>query len=241
MAFQGNGTKLVGDDGFLQTAEFGTEIPGDGATPLPEGIYVVTNVAGVSAFPAPADGGDNISNGDVLVVEAGASITPAIDDDVVTLNMTDKCDVTDWTNEFTKEEIETTTLCDVVKTYRSGKSDASGTINGVFVTGITDDKDGPLRQFIRIVKQDGDASYDSFAQREEVLFAFLYVNDDTNIADKMWIAAPIQLYGESVGGELGSAQTFASPFRFGTLSYTDSGNGNTVTITPTFYRLGDGT
>jgi len=240
MAYNGDGQKLVGDDGFLQIATFGTEIPGDGATPLPVGTYLVTGVAGTSAFPAPADGGTAIGEGDIITVETGATITPAVDDDVVTLNLADKCDVSDWTMEFTKEEIETTTLCDAVKKYRAGKADMTGTINGIFLTGTTDDKDGPLRQFIDIVRQDGDASWDKFEQAEAVLLGFFYVNNDTNIADKMWVSAPVQLYGQSVGGEIGSAQTFSSPFRFGDLTYTDTGNTNTVTIQPTFTRLGDG-
>jgi hypothetical protein len=239
--FNGNGQKLVGDDGFLQLTTFGAEIPGDGATPLPVGTYLITKVAGTSAFPAPALGGDAASQGDIIIIETGASVTPAVDDDVVTLTLEDKCDVSDWTMEFSKEEIETTTLCDLVKKYRAGKADMTGTFNGIFLTGTTDAVDGPLRQFIRIVKQDGDASFDSFSQREAVLLAFFYVNNDTNIADKMWVAAAIQLYGESLGGEIGSAQAFSSPFRFGDLTYTDSGNGNTVSIEPTFYRLGDGT
>jgi len=240
MAFKGNGQKLTGDDGYLQNATFGTEIPGDGVTPLPVGTYLITKVAAVSAFPAPAYGGDAAAAGDIIVVEGTNSITPATDDDVVTLVLEDKCDVSDWTMEYSKEEIEVTTLCDLVKKYRAGKPDMTGTINGIFLTGTTDDEDGLLRQFIRIVKQDGDNSFDSFAQQESILLAFLYVNNKTSIADKMWVAAPIQLYGESVGGEIGSAQTFSSPFRFGDLTYTDTGNGETVSIEPTFYRLGDG-
>lgn len=238
MAFNGDGQKLVGDDGFLQLATFGTEIPGDGATPLPVGTYLITKVAGTSAFPAPALGGSAAAEGDIITIVTGDSVTPAVDDDVVTLTLADKCDVSDWTMEFSKEEIEVTTLCDAVKKYRAGKADMTGTFNGVFLTGTTDGEDGPLRQFIRIVKQDGDTSYDSFDQQEAILLAFFYVNNDTASTDKMWVAAAIQLYGESLGGEIGSAQTFSSPFRFGNLTYTDTGNSNTVTIEPTFYRLG---
>jgi hypothetical protein len=242
MAFNGDGQKFTGDDGFIKKAAFSTEIIGDGSTPLPvPGVYLITDVAGVSTFPAPALGGDAAAIGDILVLKTGDSVTPAVGDDVVTLVLTDQCDISSWTMEFTKEEIEVTTLCDDVKKYRAGKADMSGSMNGIFSAGISDATDGQLRQFIRIAKQDGDASFDSFSQQESILLAFFYVNIDTNIADEMYVVAPYQVFGYGLGGEIGSAQSFTTPFRFGNLTYTDSGNSNVVTINPTFYRLGDGT
>jgi hypothetical protein len=107
MAFNGDGTKLTGDDGYLRRATFSTEIPGDGSTPLPApGVYLVTNVAGTSSFPPTALSGTGIAKGDVLVLKTGDSLTPAVNDDVVTLTLTDQCDISSWAMEFTKEEIE---------------------------------------------------------------------------------------------------------------------------------------
>jgi hypothetical protein len=238
MSLNGNGTKFVGDDGFVKEATFGAEIAGDGATPLPApGTYLVIKVAGASAFPAPASGGDSIAVGDILVLETGDALTPAIDDDVVTLSLADQCDVSSWAMEFSKEEIDTTTLCNSVKTYRAGKSDMAGTMNGVFMAGTTDSTTGALREFIRIAQQDEVASFDSFAQRESITLGFFYVNDDVNIADKMYVVAGFQQFGLGLGGEIGSAQSFSSSFRFADYAYTTVG-GLTVTISPTFYRLG---
>jgi hypothetical protein len=242
MAFTGDNQKLTGDDGYLKYAEFSTEIPGDAATALPApGVYLITKVAAVSTFPAAALGGSDPAAGDILVLKTGDSITPAVDDDVVTLTMTDQCDISGWTMEFSKEEIDVTTLCDIVKKYRAGKADMSGTMNGVFTIGTTDSTTGVLRQFIPIAKQDGDASFDRFDQEEAILLAQLYMNDDTNIGDEEYIWAPVQMYGTGTGGELGAAQSFSSSFRFANLSYTDSGNAAEVDILPTAYRLGDGT
>ncbi len=238
--FNGNGTKLTGDDGYLQAATFGAEVAGDGLTQLPVGTYLITKVAAVSAFPAPALGGDAAKAGDIISVEGVNVITPATDDNVVTLALADKCDVSSWTMEFTKEEIEVTTLCDDLKKYRAGKADMAGTVNGLFVTGLTEDKDGPLRQFIKINIQDGDNSYDSFEQQESIFLGFFYVNKDANIADKMWVSAGVQFYGNGLGGEIGSAQAFSTPFRFGSLSYPSTLSGVTVDIQPSFTRLGDG-
>lgn len=238
--FNGDGQKFVGDDGFVKKATFGAEIAGDGVTPLPVGTYLITKVASSSAFPAPALGGTAAAPGDIITVATGVTITPATDDDVVTLVLADQCDISSWAMEFSKEEIEVTTLCDSVKKYRAGKADMSGTMNGVFTAGTTDATDGNLRQFIDIAKQDAGASFDRFAQQEAILLGFWYINDDTNLADQMFVVAPFQLFGQGLGGEIGAAQSFSSAFRFANLSYTDAG-GETATIKPTFYRIGDGT
>jgi len=236
MSFNGNGARFTGDNGYGQDVDFGAEIAGDGATPLPVGVYMVISVATVTGFP-PATAGEDIAEGDILVVKTGDVITPATNDDVVTLELTDKCDLASWTMEFSKEEIDVTTLCDSVKTYRAGKADMAGTMNGVFVAGLTDAVDGDLQEFIDIVRQDGATSWDKYEQQEEIKLGFFYINNDTNIADEMFVAAPYQTYGMSLGGEMGSAQSFTANFRFAPKTYT-SDAGDTITINPTFYRIG---
>jgi hypothetical protein len=237
MSFNGNGTRLVGDDGFLQTATFGSETIGDAATALPAGIYMIIAVAGSSAFPAPADGGDAAAVGDVLYVTSADSITPAIGDDVVELVTTDRCDISSWSMGFTKEQIDTTTLCDAIKVFRGGKTDMEGQMNGVFILGTSDDKDGFVREFIDIVKQDGDTSFDKFTQQENIGIGLWYLNDDTNLADRTFVVGAYQLYGESFGGEMGSPQSFDASFKFATKTYT-SAAAVEVSLTPTFHRIG---
>jgi hypothetical protein len=239
MAYNGDGQKLTGDDAFLQTIVFGAEILGDGATPLPVGKYLVIKVAAVSGFPAAAESGDTIAAGYVLIVDTGVTIIPETDDNVVTLTTTDKCDVTSWAMDFSKAEIDVTTLCDPIMKYRGGKPDMAGTMNGIFTAGISDDADGDLRQFITVVRQDGGDSYDIFTQEASIGLGFFYTNYITSIADQMFIIAPYELFGYSLGAEQGSAQSFASSFRFGNLSYT-SDAGDTIAINPVFHRIGDG-
>ena len=238
MAFTGDGTRFVGDDGFVKKATFGAEILGDGLTPLPVGDYLVIKVAASSGFPSNTDG-TAIAAGDVIKVQTGITITPNTDDDVVTLELSNQCDLSSWQMEFSKDEIEVTTLCDSVKTYRAGKSDMSGTLNGVFIAGTSDDKDGNLRQFIDIARQDGSTSWDRYEQSESIPLGYFYVNNDTSIADEMVVIAPFQLFGYGLGGEIGSAQSFSSSFRFANKAYV-SAAGDTVNIQPTFYRFGDG-
>ena len=140
--------------------------------------------------------------------------------------------------EFSKEEIDVTVLCDYVKKYRAGKSDMAGTLNGIFTLGITDDPDGYFRQFIDVARQDGSQSFDRFAQQESILIGFFYMNDDTNIGDEVYVVGAFQLFGISSGGEMGSAQSFSSSFRFANKKYTSDADVD-VSIEPTLYRLGD--
>jgi hypothetical protein len=235
MAFYGDGQKFVGDDGLVQKATFGAVVNGDGATPLATGLYLVLAKAAVSNFP-PNTVGTAIAVGDFLLVDAGVAITPAIGDNVVTVVVEDLCDISSFTIPFTKDEIDVTTLCDTIKKYRSGKADMNGTMNGIFTAGISDEVDGFLRQFIRIAKQDGSTSFDSYSQQDSILLGIFYINKNSNIADRMAIIAPFTLFGYSLGGEMGSAQSFKSGFRFSNLVYDDGTY--EITIEPTFYRWG---
>jgi hypothetical protein len=214
MAFSGDGRKLTGSDGTIYKGELGAEIAGDGVTALPEGEYIVTSVAGTSSFPAPALGGTTIRVGDYLVVKSGDTITPAVDDDVKPVTLSELCDVTSWTLPFTKEEIETTTFCDDIKTYETGKADAQGTLSGITTIGTTTDEGGFLNQFIDVIKQDGDTSYDVFESSADLLLAKLVANKNNNKGDDIFVFAPVNVYGASIGGDQASAQTFDSNFRF---------------------------
>jgi hypothetical protein len=235
MAFFGDGARFVGDDGLLKKGTFGAVINGDAITALPVGLYLVLAKAAVSGFP-PATVGTAIAAGDFLDVKAGDGIIPAVGDVVVTVTTEDLCDISSFTIPFTKEEIDVTTLCDTIKKYRDGKADMNGSMNGIFTAGISDDVDGFLRQFIKIAKQDGGTSFDSYAQQSSILLGVFVINKNTNIADKMAIIAPFTLFGYSVGGEMGAPQSFKSSFRFSTMNYDDGVYEQT--IEPTFYRWG---
>jgi hypothetical protein len=235
MSFKGNGQRLVGDDGLIKKAAFGAKITGAGTTPLPVGTYMVLAVAVATTLPDPAGTGGDIAPGDILVIRTGDSVTPAVGDNLVTLTLTTIMDVSSWTMEFSKEEIDVTVLADAVKKYRSGKADMSGTLEGVFVMGTTDEPTGFMRQFIDIAQQDGDLSFDKYDQQEEVLLGFFQLQKNSSLADIEQVVAPFQLYGNGMGGALGERQGYSSPFRFASLAF------ESVEINPTLYRLGDGT
>jgi len=229
MAYTGNGQKFVGDDGIAYRATFGTEIT-TGVLP-DDAIYVVTAVGGTSGFPAALPGGDGIAVGDILFVEDGVTITLGTGDKVMPLVRTKLCDLSSWSMQFSKEEIDVTTLCEDIKTYRTGKADMQGSINGLFVLGTTDDKDGFLRQFIDIVNQDKATNWTKYNQEESILFGLFYVNEKPG-ADRVLVAAPFQLFGMNLGGEMGAADSFSGNFRFASLSIPST----SIALNPTFIR-----
>ena len=235
MAFSGDGARFVGDDGLVQRATFGSVISGDAVTPLPASLYLILAKAAVSGFP-PNTTGTACAAGDFLLVDAGVTIIPVVGDVVVEVDVEDLCDVSSFTIPFTADEIDVTTLCDDIKKYRRGKADMQGTINGVFTAGLSDDVDGFLRQFIRMVKQDAETSMDVYAQEDKILLGIFYLNKNAASADRMAIIAPFTLFGYSVGGEMGAAQSFKSSFRFSPYSYDDGTY--EVEIEPTFHRWG---
>lgn len=234
--FTGNGTKLVGDDALVQKVDiYGTVCEGDGVTPLDAGLYIVLAVANPSGFP-PNTTGDAIAVGDFLLVDAGTVITPLATEVVVSVTVEDLCDISDFKMDFTKPEIKVTTQCDVIDVYRQGKPDMSGAMNGIFTVGVSDAVEGFLNEFIDIRRQDGATSFDTYEKRDSILLGLFYVNSKIEIADRMLVIAPFVLFGYSVGGEMGSPQSFSSTFRFSNLSYDDGTYA--VELKPSFYRWG---
>lgn len=230
MALSANGAKLVGSDGTLFTAVIGTEIVGDNITPLAAGYYVVTAIAGSSNFPASAGtGAIDIRVGDLIKVGTTA-LTPNTGDNVKPLTLTERCDVQSWTLNFTADEIETTTFCDLVKTYEVGKTDSSGTITGITSIGTTTGPDGFLRQFTDTIEQDDQTQYDVYAKNTSLIFALLTANKEGSAkGDEIDYFAPINIFSSDIGGDQASAQTFTTTFRIGTATDT--------TVNPALYRF----
>lgn len=224
--FTGDGRKLTGNDGTVYSGAIGAEQTGDGATALPEGLYLVSAVGDPTGWPSETTG-DSIRIGDLVKVRSGVTITPETGDKYKAVTLTERCDISSWTLPFTADEIETTTFCDTVKTYEAGKADASGSMSGITTIGTTTDETGFLRQFIDIIKQDGSTSYDVYEQTNEVLFAYLVANKNLSKGDEIAVFAPINIFSASIGGDQAGAQSFDTSFRVA--SY----NG----INPALYRF----
>lgn len=239
MAFIGDGQKLIGDDGTVFDTVLGDEQTGDGATPLTEGLVIITAVdGGTSGWPGTsgASGAQQVGVGRILEVRAtDTAITPASGDKWVPLTLSELCDISAWSLSFTSDEIEITGFCDDIKVYRSGKDDAQGTMNGIFRLGTTDKTSGlqMANSFIDIVRQDGGDTVDVYEKTKGPKIVRLVLNKKRNIGDYMSVITPLELFGFNLGAEQGAnAQTFDTNFRFTNLS---AGTAN-VEVLPTLYR-----
>lgn len=134
--------RLIGSDGYVIMTEIASALVGDGASDLDTlvgggvgsgaGIYQIDTIASsgsaISALNSAFLTGDYFYNDGTLV--------PAIGDNVIKLGgYTDSTErdtsIKSFEISLTKDKIDTTTLTDPLKTYRMGRSDASGTMTGV--------------------------------------------------------------------------------------------------------------
>jgi hypothetical protein len=196
------GKRLIGSDGKLVIGSFGAEITtGD----LTEGLwYLVTAVGGTTALPSGATVGFMVK---------GTGETLASGDKVKLWTGQDMCDVQSWGLEFAKDSVDVTTFCDNVRTKRAGKTDVTGTCEGVFTTQVTSIEGGFLNQFMDIVRQD-DTTYKVILAEGSTMLCQLYADktaDDPGEVEAFYLA-PIELTGfsASAGGE--DAQSFSAPF-----------------------------
>lgn len=171
-------------------------------------IYVVKTVGGSSTIPSGAEVGKSfIADGTEDITSSG--------DVVIELAETDKCDVSQWSIDLSRPEIDVTTLCDEINTYLPGRPDLSGTLEGIYKTGTTDADDGVLNAFVDIVSQAGEGGAITVNdQTDGNLVLILYKQDREESGDvKTLYVAPVVLttYSDSVSGTEG--QAFSSGFR----------------------------
>lgn len=199
-------TKRLSDlDGTLKKAAFGTEIIGDGSTAIPsDGYYLVTAVAGSSELLGATVG---------YLVYLTTAITPATGDNVKPVTFTDLCAVQNASAEFTKDELETTTLCDAQKVYTTGRADLTGSFDGVAIAG-SDEYLEIANKFIATNVQESGAV--TISEANNNIF-YLYLETFAgSAADSIRSQAyifPTVLNNFSAGVTQGSAQTFSSGFR----------------------------
>jgi len=200
--------RLIGSDGAVWAGRFGENLI-VGEILLPNRSYKIVAIDDTtSIFPTGAEVGylfdTGLTGGQVL--EAG-DICQLFDGIAW-------CDLSTWSLDFSKAEVETTVMCDTSKVYRASKyDDISGNLEGIMITGITDKENGLLNQFATIVKQD-DTTYEIFPKESVDLFVQLYTDTtEESGEDTGYYFTPIVLTGFSASAGGDDAQTFSSPFR----------------------------
>lgn len=214
--------RLVGSDGFaVKLVAAAVETEGNGILSPAKGLVLVTAIAAVSSGWPPisaggvAAGAKGVKVGD-LVYSDGASLVPAAGDKYKTLTLTKICDLTSFSLAMSKDEIDTTTLCDTIRVYRSGLIDIAGTISGIVSSGITDRPFNTMNNFLPIVQMDKDATkFDRYDVSDEVNF-FLLINNKKSINGEplSFTAFPARIFSSSLSsGVAGETQPFEGTIR----------------------------
>ena len=198
----GETKRLVGKDGEVYAATKGELIEGNGSTALTDGYYIVAAVASTSsALPSGLQAG--------YVFKGSAEITPAEGDNVIPLTLTRKCDITNFSVEYSADEIDVTTLCDTQRSYRAGFTDATGTLEGITTINVSEYL---MSKFIPIVTQTGE-TVEVTEIDGETLIMRLVLNKQSVGGDVMSYFAPIAVTSYNIGATVDDAQTYTANFR----------------------------
>jgi len=171
--------------------------------------YIVKTIGtGPSTIPAGVEVGKSfVADGTEDITSSG--------DVVVELLESDKCDVSSWSIDLSKAEIDTTTLCDEVNKYLAGRPDLSGTLEGIYKLNITGADDGVLNAFTDIVRQAGPGgavTVDQSTDGELVLLLYKQKRTDSGDIEQCYVApVTILTYNDTISGQ--DAQAFTTSFR----------------------------
>ena len=198
----GETKRLVGKDGEVYAATKGALVEGNGSTALTDGYYIVAAVAATSsALPTGLQAG--------YVFKGSAEITPAEGDNVIPLTLTRKCDISNFSVEYSADEIDVTTLCDTQRSYRAGFTDATGTLEGITTINVSEYL---MSKFIPIVTQTGE-TVEVTEIDGETLIIRLVINKQSAGGDVMSYFAPIAITSYNLQASVDDAQTYTANFR----------------------------
>ena len=196
---------LSGKHGKATGATFGADIIA-AATLIDESWYLVKGIdASSSVLPTGAVVG--------YMFRSDGTETLVGDDIVKLATFVDKCDIQSWSLEFSKEDIDVSSLCDKQgKVYIPGDLDVTGNLSGVFKIGTTDAIAGIQNAFVDIVQASG--TYAVNAIEEELLYLKLYTQDDTDTGEtEQFYLVPAFFNSFNQGATRGEKQAFESGFK----------------------------
>lgn len=212
---------LVGDDGKFMTGKKGQTYTGDGvktlnvlvsgesATSGGDGMFLITEIASDSFFPAGMKVGELYPATGKEVLKSG--------DKVQKLIFTEVADCTGWQLQITQSEIDVTRLKDEFKKYRLGKKDATGTVNSIMTLGVSDEPDGMVGRNMKLFRReyvDGLEKVTVSIPAGESLYFLGWLNmTDVPGETQAFVFAEIYLYNMNLGGSTGNAQSYDASMR----------------------------
>lgn len=201
--------RLIGADSSIEKATFGAALV-TGSPAEASWYKIVARTADVTVFPAGYVVGDLIQGKSITgPFTAGESAALA--------TFTVVQDATSWKWDFSKAEVDVTTLVDDVSKYRSGKADATGSLEGITFISEARKAGSLANRFVRIVNGDtagNSAAVLSAIDKSDYFFRGVLQDDTTTGETLTFLFGQIELYGTSFGGAIGDAQSWTSNMRW---------------------------
>ena len=212
-------TRLIGNDGAVYLGTVGAEKIGDATKTLDElvggtaasgdgkGFYQVTAIASASSFFdwTKPEVGDYFYNNGTGVLATGDKAIP-----VALLNsQTEETSIKSFEISLSKDKIDVTTLIDKQKTYRMGKTDASGTMTGVTTIG----NDTMKKRFMDVLSVSSTGAFTMSRIDNTPLYFVGFLNAEEVAGDTLVaIVGRIDIESGNLGATDGSAQEYSSGF-----------------------------
>lgn len=210
--------RLIGSDGKLVTVDLEAEVVGDAIDTLDElagglaasgdgaGWWSITALAASSAFPSGLSVGELFWDDGTLV--------PAVGDKCSLLTETEKADIQSFSIEINKAEIDVTVLADAVKRYRAGKTDMTGSMEGLTTLGETDAAGYIINNFIKVISQASAGTVVVSEADGSAIYIKGVIQKSTASGEKeAFIWAKVNILSSSLGASGEDAQSFTSNFR----------------------------
>jgi hypothetical protein len=196
--------RLVGADASLYTMAFAA--PQVSGTLTSGQWYRIATISG-AVFPVGYEVGD--------LILGNGSYTASSGNQVQLATPTLLADVNSFELSFSKDEIEVTTLADQTKKYRSGKTDLSGTINGINFISEMNRAGSIANRFFKIATISGVSSQPMKALSIADLYGQFYIQDDESSGEtSAFLFGEIELFGYNLGAAVADAQSWSSAVRF---------------------------
>lgn len=199
--------RLVGSDATIYRGSVAASPTATGSM-VAGAIYKIATISGTAVFGTGFEVGDFYLGDAAKTLSAGNS--------AYLITATEAVDVSDFTLEFSSDEIEVTTLSDDVKKYRKGKTDLSGSMSGInFVSEMKKDN-SILNRFLRTVTTTSAyvASAMNLVDTTDLIGVFYLQKDTTTVGETMAVMiAQIETFGYNLGAPIGDAQTWESGLR----------------------------
>jgi len=199
--------RLIGADGSLLKASFGSEIT-SGSSVAGSWYKIEKRTTGTTVFPAEYGVGD-------LFLGPGTPVTFTASESAKLATFTALGDVTSFSLEYSADEVEVTVLKDSVKKYRRGKSDMSGTIEGINLVSEMIKSGSFVNRFMRVVTATAANVATLNVLNSADLYCQFMLQKDTTTAGEThaFVFAQIDLYGTTLGAAIGDAQSWSSGVR----------------------------